>query len=118
MTAEIKKGRYIYYRCTGFKSRCGNTYIRQEPLAQLLATTVDAIQIPTHIANSLEHALRTSQVVAETERRDTQAQLDQQRRAVVCRLDRGYDDYLEAKFPTTSGRENRNSGRRSAARSK
>jgi site-specific DNA recombinase len=27
MTAEKKKGRYIYYRCTGFKGSCGNAYI-------------------------------------------------------------------------------------------
>jgi len=56
MTAEIKKGRYVYYRCAGFKGRCGNTYIRQESLSQLLATTVDAIQIPGHIATSVERA--------------------------------------------------------------
>jgi hypothetical protein len=33
MTAERKKGRYTYYRCTGFRSRCGNGYIREEHLA-------------------------------------------------------------------------------------
>ena len=33
MTAELKKGKYIYYRCTGFKGHCGNTYIRQEEQA-------------------------------------------------------------------------------------
>lgn len=30
MTAERKKGKYVYYRCTGFKSACGNTYVREE----------------------------------------------------------------------------------------
>jgi Recombinase zinc beta ribbon domain/Recombinase len=33
MTAEIKKARYIYYHCTGFRGNCGNTYIREEELS-------------------------------------------------------------------------------------
>ena len=39
MTAELKKGKYVYYRCTGFKGRCGNAYIRQEELSELLGAT-------------------------------------------------------------------------------
>lgn len=42
MTAELKKGRYVYYRCTGFRGRCGNTYIRQEQLSDLLGATVSS----------------------------------------------------------------------------
>jgi hypothetical protein len=37
MTAEIQKGRYIYYHCTGHRGRCGNTYVREEDLRRLLA---------------------------------------------------------------------------------
>jgi site-specific DNA recombinase len=25
ITAEVQKGRYVYYHCTGFRGRCGNT---------------------------------------------------------------------------------------------
>ena len=98
MTAELKKGKYVYYRCTGFKGPCGNTYIRQEDLAPLLGTTLDAIQIPTEVAETFEHALRTSESLAETERRDTKERLEKQRRAIVSKLDRGYDDYLEGRI--------------------
>ena len=31
-TAEMKKGRYIYYHCTGHRGACGNTYVREEDL--------------------------------------------------------------------------------------
>jgi DNA invertase Pin-like site-specific DNA recombinase len=41
MTAERKKGKYTYYRCTAFHGRCGNFYIREEQLAQLLGGVVD-----------------------------------------------------------------------------
>jgi hypothetical protein len=62
MTAELKKGRYVYYRCTGFKGRCGNSYIRQEALADLLelGTVIDAIQLPADVADALERALQAS----------------------------------------------------------
>ena len=58
MTAEMKKGRYVYYRCTGSKGRRGNAYIRQEELSALLCATVDAIQIPEEIAEFLAEQLR------------------------------------------------------------
>jgi hypothetical protein len=39
-TAETKKEQYIYYRCTGYRGVCGNTYIREEELARLLGEVV------------------------------------------------------------------------------
>jgi hypothetical protein len=30
MTAEKKKGKYVYYRCTSHRGTCGNAYIREE----------------------------------------------------------------------------------------
>ena len=53
MTAQMKKGKYVYYRCTGFKGKCGNTYIRQERLAELLSDVIKPIQIPTEIAGGI-----------------------------------------------------------------
>jgi site-specific DNA recombinase len=43
MTAEKKKGKYVYYRCTGFRGPCGNRYIREEQLSALLGTTVKRV---------------------------------------------------------------------------
>ena len=57
MTAERKKGKYVYYRCTGFHGKCGNTYIREEQLAELLGTVIQPIQITDDIADSISTAL-------------------------------------------------------------
>ena len=46
ITAEIKKSKYVYYHCTGYRGRCGNTYIREEDLASLLGDVVRRVQIP------------------------------------------------------------------------
>jgi hypothetical protein len=39
-TAELKKGQYVYYHCTGAKGPCGNSYIREEDLGTLLGDVV------------------------------------------------------------------------------
>ncbi len=51
MTAEIKKGKYVYYRCTDFKGACGNAYIREERLSELLGDVIAPIQITDQIAS-------------------------------------------------------------------
>src|SRR5262249_2881597 len=66
MTAETKKsGRYTYYHCTGYRGRCGNTYIREEELAVRLADVVERIQIPTELAERLSDSLRDSHMAME-----------------------------------------------------
>src|SRR4029434_8805446 len=34
MVGEIKKGRYIYYRCTGHRGKCPERYVREEVLEE------------------------------------------------------------------------------------
>src|ERR1022692_4554220 len=98
MTAEMKKGKYVYYRCTGFHGACGNTYIRQEKLAELLAATVQAVQIPAGVANDIAAALREDDGQAERQRAEAVERLEQRRLPVPRKPDRGYDDYVNGKI--------------------
>jgi site-specific DNA recombinase len=50
ITAEMQKGRYVYYHCTGFRGRCGNTYVREEELSRLFEDVARRMQIPVEIA--------------------------------------------------------------------
>jgi hypothetical protein len=43
ITAEMKKGKYVYYHCTNFRGECDNTYIRQEVLSDRLADVIKPI---------------------------------------------------------------------------
>ena len=98
MTAERKKAKYVYYHCTGFRGRCGNTYIPEERLATLLGDVVERIHIPAKVADGIAEALRDSQGEAERTRRDAVASLTQRRRGMQTKLDRGYDDYLDGRI--------------------
>jgi site-specific DNA recombinase len=94
MTAEKKKGKYVYYRCTGFKGACGNTYIREERLADLLGNVVTPIQITSQIADDIATALRATDQEAEQRRCTSLRQQEQRRRVTVSKLDRGYEDFV------------------------
>jgi hypothetical protein len=98
MTAERKKAKYTYYRCTGFHGRCGNEYIREERLADLLGGVVQRIQIPGDVADSIAEHLRDGQTETEQARQRSVSQLTQRQRAVQVKLDRGYEDYLEGRI--------------------
>jgi Recombinase zinc beta ribbon domain len=34
IVGEIKKQRYVYYYCTGYRGKCGEPYVRQEVIEQ------------------------------------------------------------------------------------
>jgi site-specific DNA recombinase len=98
MTAEKKKGKYVYYRCPGFHGACGNTYIREERLADLLGTVIERIQTPAEIADWIAENLHESQHAVEQTRKASVVRLTQHRHATQSKLDRGYDDYLEGRL--------------------
>ena len=98
MTAEKKKGKYVYYRCTGFRGKCGNAYIREERLADLLGDVITPIQITTEIAAGIAKHLCATDAEAEHRRVGSLRQLDQRRKATATKLDRGYDDLMSGRI--------------------
>ena len=98
MTAEMKKGRYVYYHCTGFRGLCGNTYVREEELSRLFAEVVARVQISADVAEQVAQALRESQADKEQFHRASVMRLQQRHLAVQGRLDRAYDDRLAGKI--------------------
>jgi DNA invertase Pin-like site-specific DNA recombinase len=94
ITAELHKGRYLYYRCTGFKGPCGNTYVREEKLQDLFADVVRRVAIPADVAEGIAKALRESQADKEREHRAGVMRRQQRYLAVQGMLDRAYDDRL------------------------
>lgn len=57
ITAEIKKNKYVYYHCTSYRGKCGNTYIREEELSDKLANMVKNIHISDDILELVKQAL-------------------------------------------------------------
>lgn len=60
ITAEIKKNKYIYYHCTGFKGKCGNSWVKEEELNDNFAEIVKKIHIDEDILELVKNALLES----------------------------------------------------------
>ena len=98
ITAEVKKGKYVYYHCTGHRGRCGNTYVREEDLGVLLGEVVRRIQISPEIADWIADALRDSQAEKERFHREAVGRLGRRRESIQAKLDRAYEDLLSGKI--------------------
>ena len=57
VTAQWTKGKYTYYRCTGFRGKCALPYFREEVLAERLGTILKDIYIPDEILTQLTESL-------------------------------------------------------------
>ena len=57
VTAEIKKQRYTYYHCTGYRGKCALPYIREELLGERLGQILQDIYVPDDVAAQIEQGL-------------------------------------------------------------
>jgi site-specific DNA recombinase len=98
LVAELKKGRYVYYHCTGYRGKCGEPYTREEALEQRMAESLRELVIPSAVLAWLNgEVLESDQTEraarAQVVRRD-QAELERLQR----RLELLYEDRLEGRI--------------------
>jgi hypothetical protein len=78
--------------------RVTNTYIREERLGDPLGDCIRPIQITPAIADDLAAAITSTDVETERQRTDALSRLDKRRRAVMSKLDRGYEDFVDGRI--------------------
>ena len=98
VTAELKKGKYVYYRCSGYHGKCELPRFREEQISEKLGDVLKAIEIPedvlTRISSSLEHDKERIQKDADAQR----AKLAHRLEAVRNRMSQAYSDKLDGKI--------------------
>ncbi len=94
MTPEIKKGKYIYYHCTGFKGKCGNTYIRESKLVELFADVVKQIEIDDNMVADIKKALAESHQDKIAYHNNALNALNKRAKHIRMLMDKGYEDKL------------------------
>ncbi len=99
VTAEIKRGKYIYYHCTGHRGKCDLPYFREEQLADRLADVLKAIHIPDGILQQLVCGLQTDQESFEKGRAERREQLQQRLGTIRRRMEQAYLDKLDGAIP-------------------
>lgn len=95
LSPQIKKEKYRYYRCTGFKGDCGEPYLREEFLDEKFAEALAEIALePAQLDHIREH-LRAGQADAQRQHRESLERLEGECARLQRRLDQMYVDKLD-----------------------
>ena len=94
MTPEIKKGKYIYYHCTGYSGDCDNVYVREESLSELLGDVVKQVYIDREQVEDIRTALLASQKDKVDYHKSSVQALQDREKHLVQLIDRAYEDKL------------------------
>jgi len=94
----LKKGKYVYYHCTGNRGKCTEPYTRQEVLTGEFANILQELVIPQPILEWLGDAVlesdRTEQAAREQTIKRWQARYDQ----IQARIETMYMEKLDGRI--------------------
>lgn len=98
LTAELKKEKYIYYRCTGYKGNCRQVYLKQEVLEKWIEYQLANLYISEQVQEIIMRSLRLSlQEKVEYHNKLVQ-QTERQIKFLQNRIDQVYFDKIDKKI--------------------
>jgi len=95
LVGEMKKGRYVYYHCTGYRGKCPEPYTREETLEDRFAGRLRKLVIPAEIITWLEQELVTSDASEQAKRDQALRRYELELNLLGTRLDILYEDRLD-----------------------
>lgn len=98
LTAEIKKEKYIYYRCTGYKGNCHQVYLKQEILEQNFEGLLGNLAISEQAHEIIIEGLRASLKEKVEYHNKLVQQTEQQIKFLQNRIDQAYLDKIDKKI--------------------
>jgi site-specific DNA recombinase len=97
VTAEIKKGKYVYYRCTKYQRVCGQKPIKEEIVNEEIEHLLRALNVSEaglqYVVAGLKQSLEEKRAWHDTEYQS----LVREQSTLKNRLDRLYEDRLDEK---------------------
>jgi site-specific DNA recombinase len=95
MSGDMKKGKYVYYRCTGYKGNCPKRYVKEEELTRQFGQALEAVQLDPEIHSLLIRALRESHADETRFNQEEISKLEKERQTLETRLESIYLDKLD-----------------------
>jgi site-specific DNA recombinase len=98
MVGELKKGKYVYYHCTGNRGKCTEPYTRQEILTSEFANILQGLVIPQPVLEWLGDAVLTSDQTEQAARAQTITKLQARYGQICARIETMYLDKLDGRI--------------------
>ncbi len=98
LVGELKKQKYVYYHCTGYRGKCGEPYTREEAVQDQFAAALKELVTPLGILKWLQESVCESDLNEHAARDKEVARLGEQQRRLGAKLDVLYDDRLEGRI--------------------
>ncbi len=98
VTAELKKNKYVYYRCTGYKGQCALPRFREEEIAERMGHVLRDVSIPQEVALRISESLQRAHVQMRNNTALERARWERELAALHNRMDAAYTDKLDGKI--------------------
>jgi DNA invertase Pin-like site-specific DNA recombinase len=99
VTAELKKGKYIYYRSSGYHGKCELPRFREEQISEKLGEVLKGICVPADVVARITSALKHDQDNMQQNSKAQRERLAQRLEAIRSRMSQAYADKLDGKIP-------------------
>ena len=98
LVGEVKKRRYVYYHCTGYRGNCSEPYTREEILEQQFATRLRDLVVPPAVLAWMQSELIQSDQTEQAARAQAMRRKQIELERLQARLDVLYDDRLDGRI--------------------
>jgi DNA invertase Pin-like site-specific DNA recombinase len=98
VTAELKKNKYVYYRCSGGHGPCDLPRFREQEIAEKLGGLLRGVSIPAEVVRTIEESLGRVQEELRDKGAQERARLGRELSALRVRMDAAYTDKLDGKI--------------------
>jgi site-specific DNA recombinase len=98
LVGELKKGKYVYYHCTGNRGKCPEPYTREEVLSGQFANLLRDLVIPPATLEWLGEAVLSSDRSEQATRAETIRKLRVRHEQIEARIGTMYMDKLDGRI--------------------
>ncbi len=98
ITGELKKQKYVYYRCTGHRGPCALPRFREQEIAEKFAHVLEDVSLPEEVVQRIGASLQRVHVQARSQAAQERARLQHALEALHGHMDAAYTDKLDGKI--------------------
>lgn len=97
LVGELKKQKYIYYHCTGYKGKCDEPYVREEVLEERFTEVLRSLRFDDEILELVSSSLRESHFDEKLFHDEAVERLQTEYKRLQNRIDQMYVDKLDGR---------------------